>query len=1234
VGLDDKLLDIIAEIQGYPQIVGDERGDITGSEEEQVQRAIDRIKEAYPSATTEEKKTYLSLLEMAIESDKRLQVMAPHGRDDFVSYPNIEDSSLLLAVAESTHPFLPYLKDRKIFDFYTHFIFGADEKEAMVDVAKALPEYFCLLENEKLRKTLKIIWQRYCPTRPKKKEPLSIPKPQKLVLKTLPYLEVLSEKKKRDIFFEVIEALGFILSFTPLQGLVDNLEYINKNKRLFLDLVRINPGPEASNFTTRSGLLVKDPQMLEYFKDPAVRTAFETIERKTNETAQRYYKHSIDDIVSGSTRIVKNLPTLISEGLLDTYLEFTQKAFKRTEMDWFRIAVEASGRPSVLREHSSLYFEILDEISDLSRELNEQYDRRVNMLAIPLMESIQELQDTSTRKRIINTIKRMAYANKTVNGTNESLSACEHVSRLLETLPRDEDVETMLGFINKYRTIFKLTSPGNLFIGAKEYVVASRDNRANAAVIDSLLENAGKSIEEHTLDRMLRTLPTRIRALEKPEQRSRYLDRLGRFENTGLQSDHVTLLLDESDFFEDDDRLNVYLATIQRLGEPIREILLYPTNTEALLRIVRENIEVFRDASALELCSNFLESIKKRGTYVDVAPFLGGVIEHVTVIEPERLQRYLKLISNNLPNAHPDVSRWIQTGLACAAASDQCGEKYFKYRFKEGHIDSKIDELTAMELLLEQASEHPGQRTVSVRDVRYVSSKEQEEDGIRRTARILSFFDQIKKIKRNSRTLEKNKLLMKRKFPEFESCVDNLCELRGDPLVPQTENRNIGTATSIINRAVGYFGGRSFGTDHITKIRRQVDDYCGRYPSPLSLFGNRDQDLQQKKKKVIGFIKRALSPEEAQRVLLEIENNKNLQGSVLEPLRDYTRTTRMQLSNTVEFNQLRIEENSCFVDDLVDEIGACNSGEGSDREAVLIHKLDKDSEGRPNQTLLSINGYQDSVHFDCLGKVLLVEVADQDDYAIGDFEEKPLSKLLVEYVLIAPQLERMRPIKKTERRLLAKMVGKDPEDRIIIKDDEDSFDWREFVFNSIMKYAQREGYGRLIVNTRHKPGGQKCLHEFAKYVADTLNVRQHAYKANLRDLTQFAPLVPLTFGKGKERKRARELVRENIYWRDIDYSYTAKRDYASFELKRANRREDVEGNRERYAQKGYTHCLFKPDIDSKIVESIARAGWKGESYFDAWYDSSGEKAWNDGGGYITGIEIDLEVFKIIERTEN
>ena len=149
------------------------------------------------------------------------------------------------------------------------------------------------------------------------------------------------------------------------------------------------------------------------------------------------------------------------------------------------------------------------------------------------------------------------------------------------------------------------------------------------------------------------------------------------------------------------------------------------------------------------------------------------------------------------------------------------------------------------------------------------------------------------------------------------------------------------------------------------------------------------------------------------------------------------------------FDSMAVETQQCFLDDLVDKLKCCISTKGSEREASLIYRLDR------NILVFALNPYRQDKRGGTMAKLLLVKAKDYE-------KEHPNEKnvLIVDGVIASP------------------LIGK------LLQDDaKNGVDWREAIYTAFMSFAARTGYPRVVVNISHGIA-QQSVHEFVKYVAD------------------------------------------------------------------------------------------------------------------------------------------------------
>jgi len=142
-----------------------------------------------------------------------------------------------------------------------------------------------------------------------------------------------------------------------------------------------------------------------------------------------------------------------------------------------------------------------------------------------------------------------------------------------------------------------------------------------------------------------------------------------------------------------------------------------------------------------------------------------------------------------------------------------------------------------------------------------------------------------------------------------------------------------------------------------------------------------------------------------------------------------------------KFDEIRIESNDNFVDDIVDRTGACFSGpRGRHLYASYAYVLD------PSMSLLSLNPYYEGKKLDSIGKAILVDTV--------DIEGKVL---LVDGVIVGPDAE---------------IMGL-------------NF-WEGGFLESIKKIADFKKIKRIVFNTSHniKFTTQQCVHDFNRYIAN------------------------------------------------------------------------------------------------------------------------------------------------------
>ena len=445
-----------------------------------------------------------------------------------------------------------------------------------------------------------------------------------------------------------------------------------------------------------------------------------------------------------------------------------------------------------------------------------------------------------------------------------------------------------------------------------------------------------------------------------------------------------------------------------------------------------------------------------RGTAFCSEKLIDGTLPYVEALPAETLEEYLAVINDSIPNAPRDVRRWLKVGLRCIErfGSDKA-RRYFRYKPKSGDEGSKIDELSAMELLLDFHVPGSVNEVFNAVQVMHTSPERDIRNALRETAALIYFFHHINKIKRRRKGIEDRIKNLERTYREYAPFVEPLCRVRG---------RLFATPP---NRSERYVDDEKLedaaeGEPKEERLPYFLDVVPRKYTSPLEQLRGEIEQFNVRRaegyewmfKTVKEFLNNALSPTYAIAILEHILQHKHLRGDRIETLRNRISNLKTRLSTVDSFDELRVEVNACFLDDIVDRIGCCISGEGSDREATLIYKVDYDGDGRKSEEILSLNAYNRGVFIECLGKVLLVDVEDRKD---GE------RKLLVEGVLIGPDL-----------RLVQDQSSKS------------KFHWDNFVGQAIGRYARNRGYRRILVNTEHGTG-QQCTHDFVKAMADWAN---------------------------------------------------------------------------------------------------------------------------------------------------
>ena len=446
-------------------------------------------------------------------------------------------------------------------------------------------------------------------------------------------------------------------------------------------------------------------------------------------------------------------------------------------------------------------------------------------------------------------------------------------------------------------------------------------------------------------------------------------------------------------------------------------------------------------------------------TGVQSEEVIDGTIPYVEALPAETLEEYLALINDSVPNAPRDIRRWLRTGLRCVECfgSDKA-RRYFKYKLKSDDEESKIDELSAMGLLLD--SHVPGSSNEIFNSELVLFTRPEKDVGkaLLEAAGLIYFFHHINKIKRRRKGIEERIERLKKGYEDYSEFVEPLCRTRGRLFATpppdswyyseeDEEEREKKKPYVLRGEPPSYvypYGPAKRSYSPLEQLRDEIDTF-NRW---------RREGYTPKFRTVKEFLNNALSPAYATAILEHYLQHRHLRGDRFEMLRDRINDLKTRLSAVGSFDELRVEINACFLDDIVDRIGCCISGEGSDREAALVYKLDRNDDDSRNSDILSLNAYSKGAFVECLGKVLLVDVEDKKD---GE------RKLLVDGVIIGPEIRFVRD-QTTKTR----------------------FNWESFVGEAIERYAETRWYKNLLVNTSHSTG-QQCTHDFVKAVADAFN---------------------------------------------------------------------------------------------------------------------------------------------------
>jgi hypothetical protein len=755
---------------------------------------------------------------------------------------------------------------------------------------------------------------------------------------------------------------------------------------------------------------------------------------------------------------------IISEGDNEQrFLGFVERVSKEYCVCWETFARAVLPYLGALDAGQDALFKILDEGHRISRQFGDRgHIIGTAMLQAALVNPVL-LEDEKKRNVYLTAMRRVAECERS-KFSLKRFSACfaKTCTGFLDVL---EDLNSLDDVVHLLRKVRRITVRGageplpdqpkvgrferNVVRAMPDYIRIARDSRRKQMFFETVFRSGKKLCDPLALSKVVELAAANPEAFADRRKRGKYIKILETI-GSGDDGSHCETILHNMDFLREKNVREGY-ARLMLVISPYYQ-------TQRLAEALIPRLPRMVDRGLLDDYCNFLFLTRQRQpAFKRYHHLVIGTLPYIDGLEVSTLRNWLDKISTSLPNAPPDIERWLRVGLECVKRYGPRAEVYFDYQFKEGSLECKIDELAAIEIMLHGRLVRQN-KTFSSRSAIYAPPKEGNRPALATTKRLVCFIHRINKLcslhdedgQKSAERKERQKANIRSAFPKFAGFVDILAR-KGRPLFkecppPPPLHDVFGTIKYTLTE----------GTSALNMIDRRVREYF-------------DRKSERRYETIDHLLNDTLTVPVSRALLAEIRGHPDIAGSEYEGFRDTLSSIINALTRVASFDEIRVEENACFLDDLIDSTDSCISTDGSEREATLVYKIGSKNRKRKSTAILELNAYNKGVYVTSLGKVLLVHVKDKED---GN-----RAKILVEGVIASPKFG------------------------FVFDGANQMFRWEYLVYEALLEYAESEGCRRVIFNAEHSQG-QQCTHDFTKRAAERVN--EHNRMAGRKEKVEYA----------------------------------------------------------------------------------------------------------------------------------
>ncbi|USN45832.1 MAG: hypothetical protein H6502_01725 [Candidatus Woesearchaeota archaeon] len=290
---------------------------------------------------------------------------------------------------------------------------------------------------------------------------------------------------------------------------------------------------------------------------------------------------------------------------------------------------------------------------------------------------------------------------------------------------------------------------------------------------------------------------------------------------------------------------------------------------------------------------------------------------------------------------------------------------------------------------------------------------------------------------------------------------------------------------------------------------------------------------------------------------------------------DYLLRLEKSLGATRKFNGVRFEHNLDVLDDVCDLTASCFSSMGNETVAQLLYRLD------PSTHIFHVNLYQ----------------MERQYLHQSFFDHRLFAGSSLKHIVFEGE--------DSSGKVLVHdgCVGGLEADMIHYSGNEFREQWFDLNFRSLVLFAQKNGYSRIIFNTSHSRD-QQSTHDFVRYVAEQIGLQDGS-----------------------------------------DYSFERKGRVREFRLFRGLNSDETTGltHTHRVRKKvtqDFTKVIDQINAESKKMFGDAATPYDGRQYLTSFYEwektvnpKNPTPHWNQGEGLMTGLEVTVAGMVFTSLTE-